>query len=40
MLVSPLARGLFHKAIVQSGGSRDGVLTARPMREDNVDHAT
>ena len=37
MLVSPQARGLFHKAIVQSGGSRDSVLTARPMREDGVD---
>jgi len=37
LLASPLARGLFHKAIVQSGGSRDSVLTARPMREDNVD---
>ena len=29
LLVSPLARGLFHKAIVESGGSRDSVLTAR-----------
>jgi para-nitrobenzyl esterase len=37
LLASPLARGLFHKAIVQSGGSRDSVLTARPMREDGVD---
>jgi para-nitrobenzyl esterase len=37
MLASPMARGLFHKAIVQSGGSRDSVLTARPMREDGVD---
>jgi para-nitrobenzyl esterase len=37
MLASPLARGLFHKAIVESGGSRDSVLTARPMREDHVD---
>ena len=37
MLASPLARGLFHKAIAQSGGSRDSVLTARPMREDGVD---
>jgi para-nitrobenzyl esterase len=32
-----MARGLFHKAIVQSGGSRDSVLTARPMRADGVD---
>jgi para-nitrobenzyl esterase len=37
MLVSPLARGLFHKAIAESGGSRDSVLTARPMRADGVD---
>ena len=37
MLASPQARGLFHKAIAQSGGSRDSVLTARPMREDGVD---
>ena len=37
MLASPLARGLFQKAIVESGGSRDSVLTARPMRQDGVD---
>jgi para-nitrobenzyl esterase len=37
MLASPQARGLFHKAIVESGGSRDSVLTARPMHEDGVD---
>ena len=37
LLASPLAKGLFHKAIAQSGGSRDSVLTARPMREDGVD---
>jgi para-nitrobenzyl esterase len=37
MLASPMARGLFHKAIAESGGSRDSVLTARPMREDGVD---
>ena len=37
MLASPQARGLFHKAIVHSGGSRDSVLTARPMRTDGVD---
>ncbi len=37
MLASPEARGLFHKAIVQSGGSRDSVLTARPMRADGAD---
>jgi para-nitrobenzyl esterase len=37
MLASPMAHGLFQKAIVESGGSRDSVLTARPMRADNVD---
>jgi para-nitrobenzyl esterase len=37
LLASPLARGLFHKAIAQSGGSRDSVLTARPMSADGVD---
>jgi para-nitrobenzyl esterase len=37
MLASPMARGLFQKAIVESGGSRDGVLTARPMNKDGVD---
>jgi len=37
MLASPQAHGLFHKAIVHSGGSRDSVLTARPMRADGVD---
>ena len=37
ILASPQARGLFHKAIAQSGGSRDSVLTARPMSKDGVD---
>jgi len=37
LLASPLARGLFHKAIVESGGSRDSVLTARPMSKDGID---
>jgi para-nitrobenzyl esterase len=37
MLASPMARGLFHKAIAESGGSRDSVLTARPMSKDGVD---
>jgi para-nitrobenzyl esterase len=37
LLISPMARGLFHKAIAESGGSRDSVLTARPLREDGVD---
>ncbi|MBT8238660.1 MAG: carboxylesterase family protein [Croceitalea sp.] len=30
------AKGLFHKAISQSGGGRDGVLTGRPIREENA----
>jgi para-nitrobenzyl esterase len=37
LLASPMARGLFQRAIAESGGSRDSVLTARPMREDGVD---
>jgi para-nitrobenzyl esterase len=37
LLASPMARGLFHKAIAESGGSRDSVLTARPMSGDGVD---
>lgn len=37
LLTMPLARGLFQKAIVESGGSRDSVLTARPMSRDGVD---
>jgi len=37
LLASPMARGLFHKAIAESGGSRDSVLTARPMRADGAD---
>ena len=36
-LTSPLSRGLFQKAIIQSGGGRDGVLTGRPVRDDGVD---
>jgi para-nitrobenzyl esterase len=37
LIASPMARGLFQKAIVESGGSRDSVLTARPMSADGVD---
>ena len=37
LLTMPLARGLFQKAIVESGGSRDSVLTARPMSKDGAD---
>jgi para-nitrobenzyl esterase len=37
LMTMPMARGLFQKAIVESGGSRDSVLTARPMSRDGVD---
>lgn len=37
LLTIPEAHGLFHKAIIQSGGGRDGVLTGRPLREENAD---
>lgn len=37
LLTIPAAKGLFHKAISESGGGRDGVLTGRPMRKDNAD---
>ena len=37
LLTMPMARGLFQKAIVESGGSRDSVLTARPKSKDGVD---
>ena len=37
LLTSPLSRGLFHKAISESGGGRDGVLTGRPISKDNAD---
>jgi len=37
LLTIPDARGLFHKAISQSGGGRHGVLTGRPIREENSD---
>lgn len=37
LLTIPDAKGLFHKAISESGGGRDGVLTGRPIREENAD---
>jgi para-nitrobenzyl esterase len=37
LLTSPLSRELFQKAIIESGGGRDGVLTGRPMSKDGVD---
>ena len=36
LLTIPDARGLFHKAISQSGGGRDGVLTGRPINKENA----
>lgn len=37
LLTIPAAKGLFHKAIIESGGGRDGVLTGRPIRQENAD---
>jgi para-nitrobenzyl esterase len=37
LLTIPLAKGLFQKGIIESGGGRDGVLTGRPIRRDNSD---
>ncbi len=37
LLTIPSAKGLFHKAISESGGGRDGVLTGRPIRNENAD---
>ena len=37
LLTIPAAKGLFQKAISESGGGRDGVLTGRPMDKDNAD---
>ncbi len=37
LLTIPSAKGLFQKAIIESGGGRDGVLTGRPIREENAD---
>jgi para-nitrobenzyl esterase len=36
-LTSPLSRSVFDKAIIQSGGGRDGVLTGRPLDADGAD---
>jgi para-nitrobenzyl esterase len=35
LLTIPSAKGLFQKAIIESGGGRDGVLTGRPIRAEN-----
>lgn len=37
LLTIPDAKGLFQKAISESGGGRDGVLTGRPMNKENAD---
>lgn len=37
LMTIPSAKGLFQKAIIESGGGRDGVLTARPINKENVD---
>jgi len=37
LLTIPQAKGLFQKAIVESGGGRDGVLTGRPISKENAD---
>lgn len=37
LLTIPSAQGLFNKAIGHSSGGRDGVLTGRPIREENAD---
>ncbi|MBN2480699.1 MAG: carboxylesterase family protein [Bacteroidales bacterium] len=36
LLTIPSAKGLFHKAIGHSSGGRDGVLTGRPIQEENA----
>ncbi len=37
LITIPSAKGLFQKAISESGGGRDGVLTGRPISKDNID---
>ncbi len=37
LLSIPAAKGLFHKAIGHSSGGRDGVLTGRPIHQENGD---
>ena len=36
LLTIPSAKGLFQKAISHSGGGRDGVLTGRPINQENA----
>jgi para-nitrobenzyl esterase len=37
LLTIPKAKRLFQKAIIESGGGRDGVLAGRPIDNDNAD---
>lgn len=37
LLTIPSAKGLFQKAIIESGGGRDGVLSSRPISKENGD---
>jgi para-nitrobenzyl esterase len=37
LLTSPLAKGLLHRAIIESGGGRDGLLPVRRLHENIVD---
>src|SRR6185295_10974530 len=37
LITIPSAKGLFQKAISESGGGRDGVLTGRPINKEGVD---
>lgn len=37
LITIPSARGLFHKAIGESSGGRNGVLTGRPINKENAD---
>ena len=37
MMTIPAARGLFQKAIAESSGGRDGVLTGRSINQNNAD---
>lgn len=37
LLTIPAAKALFHKAIGESSGGRDGVLTGRPINKENAD---
>jgi para-nitrobenzyl esterase len=37
LITIPSAKGLFQKAILESSGGRDGVLTGRPINKENAD---